>query len=116
MNTIRFESSHKLPMSMELLFATLLAGGGVGKVFAAIAPGVTVAPGTLVGAATEPTVISSSPGNRATNVPISTNTSDNVVTGAAVIATFAVALWASGPRWSAVRDTVVVATGVAGSN
>jgi hypothetical protein len=50
--------------------------------------GVTVAPGTLVGAATEPTVISSNPSNRATNVPTSTNTSDNVVTGTAVTATF----------------------------
>src|ERR1700694_4484225 len=42
----------------------------------------------LLGAATEPTVISSSPSNRATNVPTSTNTSDNVVTGTAVTATF----------------------------
>jgi hypothetical protein len=88
MKMTRFESSYKLPMIMALLFATLLAGGGIGRVFAAVAPGVTVAPGTLLGAATEPTVISSSPGNRATNVPISTNTSDNVVTGAAVTATF----------------------------
>lgn len=73
---------------MALLFAALLAGGGIVRVFAAIDPGVTVAPGTLVGAATEPTVISSSPSNRATNVPTSTNTSDNVVTGTAVTATF----------------------------
>jgi hypothetical protein len=79
--------SCKLPMFMALVFGALLAGGGIGRVFAD-APGVTVAPGTLVGAATEPTVISSSPGNRATNVPGSTNTSDNVVTGAAVTATF----------------------------
>jgi hypothetical protein len=84
----RFESSYKPPMFMALLFAALLAGGGIGRVFAAVAPGVTVAPGTLVGAATEPTVISSSPSNRATNVPTSTNTSDNVVTGTAVTATF----------------------------
>jgi hypothetical protein len=75
-------------MFMALLFAALLAGGGIGRVFAAVEPGVTVAPGTLVGAATEPTVISSSPSNRATNVPTSTNTSDNVVTGTAVTATF----------------------------
>jgi hypothetical protein len=73
---------------MALLFAALLAGGGIGRVFATVDPGVTVAPGTLVGAATEPTVISSSPGNRATNVPTSTNTSDNVVTGTAATATF----------------------------
>ena len=73
---------------MALLFAALLAGGGIGRVFAAVDPGVTVAPGTLAGAATEPTVISSSPSNRATNVPTSTNTSNNVVTGTAVTATF----------------------------
>src|ERR1017187_10517323 len=84
----RFESSYKPPMFMALVFAALLAGGEIGRVFAAVAPGVTVAPGTFVGAAPEPTVISSSPGNRATNVPISTNASDNVVTGAAVTATF----------------------------
>jgi Ice-binding-like/Bacterial Ig-like domain len=84
----RLEGSYKPPMFMALLFAALLAGGGSGRVFAAVEPGVTVAPGTLVGAATEPTVISSSPSNRATNVPTSTNTSDNVVTGTAVTATF----------------------------
>jgi hypothetical protein len=66
----------------------LLAGGGIGRVFAAVGPGVTVAPGTLAGAATEPTVISSSPTNLATAVPTSTNTSDNVVTGTTVTATF----------------------------
>src|ERR1700688_2723724 len=84
----RFESSYKPAMFMALLAASVLAGGGIGRFFAPVAPGVTVAPGTLVGAATEPTVISSSPSNRATNVPTSTNTSDNVVTGTAVIATF----------------------------
>src|SRR6202158_3364878 len=85
----RFESSHKPPMFMAaLLFAVLLAGSGIGRVFSAIDPGATVAPGTLVGAATEPTVISSSPSNGATNVPTSTNSSDNVVTGTAVTATF----------------------------
>jgi hypothetical protein len=85
----RFETSYKPQMFMAaLLFAVLLAGSGIGRVFAAIDPGVTVAPGTLVGAATEPTVISSSPSNGATNVPTSTNTSDNVVTGTAVTATF----------------------------
>ena len=78
----RFESSYKLPMFMVLLFAALLAGGGIGRVFA------TGAPGPLVGAATEPTVVSSSPSNNATNVPTSTNTSDNVVAGTAVTATF----------------------------
>jgi len=84
----RFESSYKPPIFMALLFAALFAGGGIGRVFAAVEPGVTVAPGTLAGAATEPTVISSSPSNRATAVPTSTNTSDNIVTGAAATATF----------------------------
>ena len=84
----RFESSYRPPMFMALLFAALLAGGGIGRVFAAVDPGVTVAPGTLVGAATEPTVISSSPSNRATSVPTSTNSSNNVVTGTVVTATF----------------------------
>ncbi len=84
----RFERSYKLPMFVALLFAAVLASGGIVRVLAAIAPGVLVAPGTLVGAATEPTVVSSNPANQATNVPTSTNTSDNVVTGTAVSATF----------------------------
>jgi hypothetical protein len=75
-------------MLMALLLAALLAVGGIGMAFDSVDPSVTVAPGTLVGAATEPTVVSSSPSNRATNVPTSTNTSDNVVTGTAVAATF----------------------------
>lgn len=81
----RSEGSYKPMMFMALLFAALL-GGGNG--FAAGAHGVAVAPGTLVGAGTEPTVISSSPSNQATNIPTSTNTGDNVVTGTAVTATF----------------------------
>jgi len=78
----RFENSYKPPIFMALLFAALLAVGGIGRVFAAVAPG------TPVGAATEPAVVSSSPSNNATNVPTSINTSDNVVTGTAVTATF----------------------------
>jgi hypothetical protein len=74
-------------MFMALLLAAL-AGGGIGTVFAGVDPGVTVAPGTFAGAATEPTVISSSPSNSAAAVPTSINTSDNVVTGTEVIATF----------------------------
>jgi hypothetical protein len=73
---------------MAPLLAALLVVGGIGMAFPSVDPGVTVAPGTLVGASTEPTVVSSSPSNRATNVPTSTNTSDNVVTGTAVTATF----------------------------
>src|SRR5271154_5903214 len=78
----RFESSYKPPVFMALLLAAMLAGGGIGRAMAAIAPG------TLVGAAAEPTVVSSSPANRARNVPTSTNTNDNVVMGATVTATF----------------------------
>ena len=85
----RFESAYKRSLCLALVLAALLEGGGSGRVFAAaLGPGVTAAPGTLVGAATEPTVISSSPANGATNVPTSTHTSDNFVSGAAVTATF----------------------------
>jgi hypothetical protein len=84
---IRFERLYSPPVFMALIFTALL-GGGIGRVFAAVDPGVTVTPGTLVGAATEPTVISSSPSHRATIVPTSTNSSNNVVTGTAVTATF----------------------------
>lgn len=58
---------------MAFLFACVFTGGGVGRVF---------------GGATEPKVISSSPSNWATDVPTSTNTSDNVITGTVVTATF----------------------------
>lgn len=74
----RFERSPRLPMFMAILFAAFLATGGIGVVFAAGAPG----------AGTAPTLISSSPGNWATNVPTSLNSSDNVLTGTIVTATF----------------------------
>lgn len=72
----RLESSYKLSAFTALLFACVLAAG------------ITAAPGVPAGAATEPTVISSSPSNWATNIPTSTNSSDNVVTGTVVTATF----------------------------
>jgi hypothetical protein len=75
-------------MLMLFLSACLLAGGGMKRVFAAVDPGGSVAPGTVAGGATEPTVISSSPSNWATNVPTSVDTRDNVVTGMGVTATF----------------------------
>lgn len=84
----RFEGSHRPRMFVALLLAALLAGGGIERVFAVVAPGVTVAPGTFVGAVTEPTVISASPSNRSTNVATSTNSSDNVIGGTTVTATF----------------------------
>jgi len=74
----RFEISPKLPMFMAILFAALLATSGIARAFAAAAPG----------AATEPTVISSSPSNWATNVPTSLNDSDNTLSGTIVTATF----------------------------
>jgi hypothetical protein len=77
----RFDGSSKPPKFMALVFAALLAGGGVVTVVAAV-------PGTPVGADAAPTVISSSPTIGATNAPTSTNSSDNVVTGTAVTATF----------------------------
>ena len=84
----RFESAYKVPVFMASILAAVLAGGGIDRGFAAAAPGVNVVPGTMVGAATEPTVTSSSPANGATNIPTSTNSGDNVVSGAAVTATF----------------------------
>ena len=74
----RFEISPKLPMFMAILFAALLATSGIARAFAAAAPG----------AAAEPTVISSSPSNWATNVPTSLNDSDNTLSGTIVTATF----------------------------
>jgi hypothetical protein len=84
----RFKSSYKLRMLIAFLFACSLAGSGMVRAFAAADPGVAVAPGTLFGAAAEPMVISSSPGNWERNVPTSINSSDNVVTGTVVTATF----------------------------
>ncbi len=85
---IRSGKSYRPSLFMAVLVATLLAAGGIGRVFAAVNPGVTVAPGKLIGAATEPTVMSSSPTNRATTVPTSTNNSNNVVAAAVATATF----------------------------
>jgi hypothetical protein len=84
---IRLEKSYRLSMFIALLFVGLLAVGGIGRAFAA-APGVSITPGTQGSAAAEPTVISSNPSNGATGVPTSTNSSNNVVTGTAVTATF----------------------------
>ncbi len=84
----RLKCSYKPPMFMALLFAALLSGGGIGRIFAAVGPSVPIAPGTLIRSATDPTVISSSPSNKATKVPTSINSSKNVVTGTVVTATF----------------------------
>jgi hypothetical protein len=85
---IRSESSYKLAVSIAFLSACLLASGGMKTVLAAADPGVSVAPGTVAGEAAEPTVISSSPSNWATDVPTSMNTKDNIVTGTGVTASF----------------------------
>ncbi|MCU1302346.1 MAG: hypothetical protein JWQ87_2630 [Candidatus Sulfotelmatobacter sp.] len=81
---IRFESECRPTMLMALLFAALLAGG-IGKAFAAAG---TFAPGTPIGAATEPKVVSSTPSNGDITVSTSTNNSNNVVTATQVTATF----------------------------
>jgi hypothetical protein len=88
----RFESSYKPAMFMAVLSISLLAGGGVERVFAAVDPGMAVVAGAPAGATAEPAVISSSPRNWATNVPTSTNSSANVVAGSAVTATFSQAM------------------------
>ena len=89
----RFQSLFKpLTWFMTLLLAAFVAGcggggGGSSGVSLTAAPGVTVAPdavGIAGGTATDPTVISSSPINGATNVP----TSHNAVTGTRVTAIF----------------------------
>lgn len=85
---IGLESSHRLPACKALLFACLLAGGGIGRVFAAVDPGAPFAAGALDGATAGPTVILSNPSNWATNVPTSINNGENVVTGTPVMATF----------------------------
>jgi len=62
----------------------------VGASVGPVGPGATAVPGaagTPGASATDPTVISSSPSNNATNVPTSTNR-NNVVTGTLVTATF----------------------------
>lgn len=51
---IRFESSYRPPMFMPILLAALVASGGIGRASTAVDPavvdpGVTAAPGTLVG-------------------------------------------------------------------
>src|SRR5579863_5449978 len=74
----RFQNSAKLHLFMLLAFAAWLATAGIGG---AIAAGSPVADA-------EPTVISSSPCNWAINVPTSLNSSDNVLTGTIVTATF----------------------------
>lgn len=62
----------------------------VGASVGPVGPGATAVPGaagTPGASATDPTVVSSSPSNNATNVPTSTNR-NNVVTGTLVTATF----------------------------
>jgi hypothetical protein len=85
---------------IALLFSSFLAGcggggGGVGAEAGGVATGETAAPGaagTAGAAPTDPTVGSASPGGGATNVPIGTNSSSNVVTGTPLTATFSQAM------------------------
>jgi hypothetical protein len=88
----RLESLFKpLMWSMALLMVALLAGCGGGSM-PFVPNGATIAPGTQGTPAGSPTVVSSSPSNGATNVPTSTNNSNNVVTGKTVTATFSQAM------------------------
>ncbi len=83
---------------MALLLSAFLAGcGGGGGGTASSIPdsGTAVLPGaagTPGAAATDPTVGSASPTSSATNVPTSTNSTGNVVTGTLVTATFTQAM------------------------
>jgi Ice-binding-like/Bacterial Ig-like domain len=77
----RFDSTSKQRVFTMLLSASLLTGGGIGSASPVANPRDKVA-------ATEPSVISSSPSNWATNVPTSTNNGENVVIGTPVTATF----------------------------
>lgn len=85
----RFESLFKpLTWFMGFLLAAFVAGcggGADGSANTRLLAGTTVVAGT---SATDPTVSSSSPSNGATNVPTSTNSSNNIVTGTIVAATF----------------------------
>jgi hypothetical protein len=79
----------KLFNPLMWVIALLLAGcnsggGGVSGTGAGLAGAIVVAG--------SPTVASTSPGNNATNVATSTNTSNNIVTGTAVTATFSQAM------------------------
>ncbi len=86
---------------MALLFSAALAGCGSdggsasGNGSGSVAAGATAAPGaagTAGAAATDPTVGSSGPANGATNVPIGSNSSSNVVPGTQLPATFSQAM------------------------
>lgn len=85
----RFESLFKpLTWFMGFLLAAFVAGcggGADGSASTRLLAGTTVVAGT---SATDPTVSSSSPSNGATNVPTGTNSSNNIVTGTIVAATF----------------------------
>jgi hypothetical protein len=83
----RFEGANKALMFVTFVVAAVLTAG-VGRGFGAVGSGVAIAPGTLGGAAAEPSVISSSPTNLANDIPTRTNTRNNLVIATAVTATF----------------------------
>ena len=82
------------PLFMASLLAALLAGCGGGGASDPAFPvasklaGTNIVAGAPGTSATDPTVASASPSDNATNVPTSTNSSNNIVTGTAVTATF----------------------------
>lgn len=80
---IRSESKSSICFAfVVLLSSAFIAGGGIES---ALASGDS---GALVEAVAGPAVISSSPGNGATDIPTSSNTRGNIVTGTQVTASF----------------------------
>ena len=92
MNQFQINSSVR-PFIMASLMAALLAGcgGGAGDPAfpsASMLAGTKIVFGVPGASSTDPTVGSASPGDSATNVPTSTNSANNIVTGTVVTATF----------------------------
>jgi hypothetical protein len=83
----RKRKMNKFFKSMTWVIASLLAGCGGGGGGESGTSATLLASATLV-AGSSPTVASTSPSNDATNVPTSANSSNNIVTGTAVTATF----------------------------
>lgn len=82
-------NSRVRPLFMVSLLAALLAGCGGGAEGDPAFPSASKLAGTNVRAsATDPTVGSATPSDGATNVPTSTNSSNNIVAGTTVAATF----------------------------
>ena len=105
---------------MALLFSAFVAGcgdhgSGIGTNTGSVAAGEVAIPGaagTAGAAATDPTVGSSSPSSGATNVPIGTNGSGNVVTGTQLTANFSQAMNPATIVSPLLTFTLATATGI----